>query len=153
MNVLIDTNVLARSAQTGHPMNQTALDAVDTLRQQGSQLWIGTQNLIEFWAVATRPLNINGLGMNPEQAWAEILRIKGFFLLLPDVQEIYLEWERLVTQYAVSGRNAHDARIAAAMKVHGMTHLLTFNAADFKRFLDITVLNPDEIVASLIRTN
>ena len=59
---------------------------------------------------------------------------------------IYPEWERLVIQYAVIGRNAHDARIVAAMKVHGITHLLTFNVGDFKRFQGITVVAPDEIV-------
>ncbi|MEK7832647.1 MAG: hypothetical protein AAB401_16260 [Acidobacteriota bacterium] len=43
------------------------------------------------------------------------------------------------------GKPAHDARIVAAMKVHGIAHLLTFNVGDFKRFPNITVVSPDEV--------
>jgi len=39
-------------------------------------------------------------------------------------------------------QTTHDARIVAAMVVHGITQLLTFNAADFNRFSDIVVLTP-----------
>lgn len=36
-----------------------------------------------------------------------------------------------------------DARLVAAMKRHGTSHLLTFNDGDFARFSDITVVNPE----------
>jgi hypothetical protein len=49
-------------------------------------------------------------------------------------------------QYQVSGKQAHDARLVGAMLVHKLTHLLTFNDGDFKRFTDITVVNPQTIV-------
>ena len=48
----------------------------------------------------------------------------------------------------VSGRKAHDARIVAAMKVYGLNHLVTFNTDDFKRYAGITVVDPQDIVAS-----
>ena len=35
----------------------------------------------------------------------------------------------------------HDTRLVAAMKVHGLSHILTFNVKDFKRFVDITVIS------------
>jgi predicted nucleic acid-binding protein len=38
--------------------------------------------------------------------------------------------------------------MVAAMHVHGIANLLTLNAKDFRRFSDITVLSPDEVVAS-----
>lgn len=56
------------------------------------------------------------------------------------------EWERLVVQYRVSGKQAHDARLVAAMRVHNLTHLLTFNTGDFKRFTAITAINPQSIL-------
>ena len=65
--------------------------------------------------------------------------------LWTDRPEIYAEWKALVTQHAVMGKPAHDARIAAAMKVHGISHLLTFNTNDFKRFSDITAVSPTEL--------
>jgi hypothetical protein len=42
----------------------------------------------------------------------------------------------------VSGVQVHDARIAAAMRVHGVTHLLTLNTGDFTRYPGITAVHP-----------
>ena len=142
MSVLIDTNILTRAAQPGHSMHDLALSAVDSLRVGGEELCVVPQNLIEFWAVATRPLSVNGLEMNTIQAEAELTRIKSFFRLLPDTPSIFSEWERLVVQHAVSGKNTHDARLVAAMNIHGITQLLTFNGGDFKRYSGITALSP-----------
>jgi predicted nucleic acid-binding protein len=99
------------------------------------------QNLYEFWSVTTRPVAQNGLGFSSGQAAAALTRLKQLFTLLEDTPAILPEWERLVVAHAVLGKNAHDARIAATMLIHGVTHLLTFNDADFRRF-PITVLTP-----------
>jgi predicted nucleic acid-binding protein len=123
-------------------MHQNAIDAVSALRTSGEDLCVVPQNLIEFWAVATRPLSANGLEMTTEKAQTELARIKSLFRLLPDTSTVYDEWERLVAQHAVLGKNTHDARIVAAMSVHGITHLLTFNGDDFKRYPGITVISP-----------
>lgn len=138
--------MLTRSAQPGHPMHNDALEALDILRKRGEELCIVPQNLYEFWVVATRPLTVNGLGMTTAQAEGELAQIKKLFRFLSDTAAVYPEWERLVSQYTVSGRNAHDARIVAAMTVQGITHLLTFNADDFRRFSDITVVTPAYIL-------
>ncbi len=76
------------------------------------------------------------------QAEAELSSIKQLFRFLNDTPAVYTEWERLVLQHAVSRKNAHDVRVVAAMRVHGITQLLTFNADDFKRFSGIIVLTP-----------
>jgi len=67
------------------------------------------------------------------------------FPLLDDSPAIFPEWQRLVAAHAVLGKNGHDARLVAAMLVHGVTHLLTFNTADFARFPGITALDPASI--------
>jgi hypothetical protein len=43
------------------------------------------------------------------------------------------------------GKQAHDTRLVAAMTVHQITHLLTFNTDDFKRFTEITAIDPRSI--------
>jgi predicted nucleic acid-binding protein len=83
--------------------------------------------------------------MTTEMAQAELAHIKSLFRLLPDTAMVYDEWETLVARHSVSGRNTYDARIAAAMTVHGITHLLTFNGADFKRYPGITVISPGDV--------
>ena len=40
----------------------------------------------------------------------------------------------LSRRFAFGGKQVHDANIAAAMLAHGESRLLTFNAADFRRF-------------------
>lgn len=146
MSVVLDTNILARAAQPAHPSHNQTLDALAVLKKQGEVLCIVPQNLYEFWVVATRPLAANGLAMSIAQAEVELTSIKKLFNFLNDTQAVYAEWERLVLRYAVAGKNAHDARIVAAMVVHGISQLLTFNADDFNRFSDIVVLTPTGVL-------
>lgn len=145
MSYLVDTNVLLRSSQRFHPMSAAADNSVNTLFTRGEILCIIPQNLIEFWAVATRPLVNNGLELTVDQAQKEIAKLKGILKLLPDSPNIFNEWENLVIQHQVIGKPTHDARLVAAMNVHKLTHLLTFNMNDFKRFTSITAVDPSSI--------
>ncbi|HEV7377856.1 MAG TPA: type II toxin-antitoxin system VapC family toxin [Pyrinomonadaceae bacterium] len=145
MSYLVDTNVLLRLVQKNHPMKPDARRALVSLRKQGEELCITPQNVIEFYAVATRPLTDNGLGLSADEAAREIRKLKRIFKLRPDSQAIFIEWEQLVAQYQVMGKQAHDTRLVAAMKSHGLTHILTFNVKDFKRFIDIAAVSPQAV--------
>lgn len=147
MTFLVDTNVLLRSAEPSHPMYEDAVNATNALLRRGEELYIAPQNLIEFWNVYTRPVDRNGLGHTAVAAAAEVNRLKAFFLLLLDTPAIYQEWERLVVTYGVIGVNVHDARLVAAMLVHGLTHILTFNTTDFARYAEITAIHPAAVTA------
>jgi predicted nucleic acid-binding protein len=144
MAVLVDTNVLLRISQPDTAHATIAERALDALRIRNEELRITSQNLVEFWAVATRPMTENGLGFTVEQAKGQMLALKQLFILLPEAP-LQSEWERLVTTYRVSGKNCHDARLVAAMMVHGTMSILTFNVQDFVRYADITVLDPQLI--------
>lgn len=145
MSYLIDTNILLRSAQPSHSMHADAARAVGELLARGEILSIIPQNIIEYWAVATRPVEANGLGMSVDETVAEVSRLRGIFHLFPDTAEIFSEWEGLVSRHGVKGKEAHDARIVAAMLAYKVTHLLTFNTADFKRYTEITTVNPQDV--------
>ena len=43
------------------------------------------------------------------------------------------------------GVQVHDARLAAAMYVHGVAHILTLNVADFSRFSGLTPVHPNQL--------
>jgi predicted nucleic acid-binding protein len=145
MIYLIDTNVLLRSIQTDHPSYGDARRSVAALIDQGDQLSVVAQNLIEFWAVATRPRESNGLGLSIAETAAHVTSFQQTFKLFLDTPAIFPEWERLVQAHLVSGRQSHDARLVAAMLVHNASHLLTFNLADFKRYKEITVVDPKAV--------
>jgi predicted nucleic acid-binding protein len=148
---LIDTNVLLRSVESGHPMHATAHRALQALTRAGAPLCISPQNLIEFWVVATRPLTANGLELTPPQVLKEIANFKAAFQLLPDTQAIFTEWERIAALYNVCGKQAHDARLVAVMKAHSIGQILTFNVGDFSRYgvgERITVVDPTDVGVS-----
>src|SRR5258708_5261112 len=110
------------------------------LRLQGRVLHTTAQNYIEFWSGATRPTAANGLGLTPTRAARLVHRLRPLFPLLADTSAIFDEWLRLVTTAAVSGRQVHDARLVAVMRVHSVTHLLTFNISDFTRYQTIGIV-------------
>ena len=145
MSFAVDTNVLLRSIDNGHTAQPIAQKGLLALRERGEVLSIFPQNLIEFWSVATRPVINNGLGFSIAKTEDEIISLKALFALQPDTSEIFSEWEKIVLQYQVSGKQAHDARLVAAMRVHNLTHLLTFNITDFKRFTTITAVSPQSL--------
>jgi predicted nucleic acid-binding protein len=101
---------------------------------------VTAQNLIEFWNVATRPADKNGFGLNPADAEPVLRLIERLFSVLPDSAEVYPEWRHLILSFNVSGVQVHDARLVAAMKVHGISHIVTFNAGDFARYLPTGII-------------
>lgn len=147
MSTLVDTNVLLRLVEPNHPMHINVLDALDNLRRGGETLCIVPQNLIEFWAVATRPRASNGLEMSFDEAMNELTSLKYLFVLLPGESTLFAEWERLISLHRTMGKQVHDARIVAAMNAHGIKHLLTFNLVDFKRYADIVAIDPRRVTA------
>lgn len=147
MAYLVDTNVLLRTLVTDDPQYQITQDTIFILRRSGERLFIAPQNLIELWNVATRPSDKNGLGLSPTETKAEIVQLKSLFILLPDAEQMYSEWERLVSIYQVKGSKVHDTRLVAFMLVHQLSHILTFNIKDFRRFqAEITPVSPQKII-------
>ena len=142
---LADSNILLRIEEPEHEMHKATVDTLKRLRENGEHLYILRQNLYEFWNVSTRPKDKNGLGKTVEEADYSIEKLLSLFTLLPEKELIFWEWKRLCVFYSVKGVQVHDARIASAMLVHGITHILTFNADDFKRFEGITAVRPSEV--------
>ncbi|MCI0331690.1 MAG: PIN domain-containing protein [Planctomycetes bacterium] len=141
MRILLDTNVLCRLAERGHPHHGVAESAVTKLRNEQHELCLVPQVLYEYWVVVTRPIAENGLGMPLPDAVEAIDFCLDQFTLLRDERGIFSLWRELVRQHEVKGKSAHDARLVAAMKRHGLEHLLTFNVADFQRYEGIELLD------------
>lgn len=139
---LADTNVLLRLVNSHDPEFPVVRRAVRILKDRGERLGHVPQNLFEFWNVCTRPRGRNGYGLSPQQTNERIRRIERAFSLWPDNERILPEWRSLVLVHAVLGAQVHDARLVAAMRVHGVGYLLTLNVDDFKRYSGILVVHP-----------
>ncbi len=64
--VLTDTNIWLRVVDPGADHHASAVEAVAHLLTEGHEVCLCPQNLIEFWAVATRPVDANGIGWTVE---------------------------------------------------------------------------------------
>ncbi len=142
---LPDTNIVLRFVNKKDPLHQTIRQAVEKLEQNGEELVIVPQVLVEFWTVATRPTNVNGLGMTTDESEKELENLQKFFRLLPENRRIFETWKVLIVKYKVSGKVTHDTRIVAAMTVHKIDNILTLNPNDFKRFTEIRAVRPQDI--------
>jgi predicted nucleic acid-binding protein len=145
----MDTNVLIRLTVPGHPQRQSSFEAVERLAKSSFRPVIFPQLAYEFWAVVTRSVQANGLGYSAD-ATVKLLRdIQQKVRVLHDGRTVYRSWLKLVERYQILGVNSHDLRIVAAMQSHGVKHLLTANAKDFRRYAEIQVMTPEEVVAGL----
>lgn len=144
---LVDTNILLRITRRSDPQHKLVDTALARLAGQGTTLHYTHQNIAEFWNAMTRPVERNGLGLSVGETEREVRAIEAGMSLLPDNEAVYREWRRIVLKHSVSGVQVYDARLAAAMYVHGVSHILTLNVADFGRFDGVTALHPDSVKA------
>jgi predicted nucleic acid-binding protein len=145
MKYLVDTNVMWRRFNSSDPFYPVVKIALDRLILQGNELCITPQNLIEFRAIATRPIQANGLGMTPDGATSEAQVLESFFRLMLDIPAIYPRWKNLVDTYAITGKQVHDARLVAVMQAYGISNLLTLNPSHFVRFTQINTIDVHQI--------
>lgn len=147
MRVLLDTNVLLRFGNRGQAQHQLARDAITGIRESGHECVLVPQVLYEYWVVATRPAENNGLDMTTSAAETAVAEFVSTFSVLRDERGVFQQWRNLVVTHDIKGKLAHDARLVAAMLRHGVTKLLTFNVADFAQFASIEVFTPGEIAS------
>lgn len=141
MRILLDTNVLCRLVERGHPDHLAAENALAKLRGEQHELCLVPQVLYEYWVVVTRPAADNGLGMSTADTDAAIALWLKAFMLFRDERGVFTLWHELARRHDVKGKSAHDTRLVAAMNRHQLTHLLTFNVADFRRYSGIEIID------------
>lgn len=143
---LIDTNILLRIADPKSEKRDLALQALEKLADEGHALCITSQVVAEFWSVATRPPNVNGLGFDIETVRAAVDAMLSQFPLLSETRDVFTRWLRLVSDHQVSGKRVHDIKLLALMLEQKITHLLTFNPRDFRGIDGVTIVDPTDLV-------
>lgn len=146
MAYLIDTSLLARLANTADAQYANSVEAVVELHRRGEVLHVTPQVLIEFRSVATRPTDVNGLGLSADKAAAQSAIFEVVFPLLAETPDVYPAWKRVVDGGRIVGKQVHDARLLAVCHVHCISHLLTFNVVHFARMAgfgpEVVVVDP-----------
>jgi predicted nucleic acid-binding protein len=150
MAYLLDTGILLRLVDVTDQHHEVVRSAVSALGRRQDNLYITTQNLAEFWNVATRPVTSNGLGASPAVTINLLERdVEPICAVLIERDSVYTELKRLVTKYNVVGKQVHDARLTAMMLVWQIESILTLNDRDFRRFEPegIEVVTPASLIA------
>ena len=139
---LIDTNILLRWVKPDDHDYQLVVSAIDAILQNGGVLCYTSQNVAEFWNTCTRPIGQNGFGLSPQETDRRARAFEDKLHLLLDSVAVHQEWRALLVRHGVCGVHVHDARLAAAMWVHGVQRILTFNERDFARYPDVLAVRP-----------
>jgi predicted nucleic acid-binding protein len=146
MSHVLDTSILVRLTNKDDVQHGIAARSIVELHRRGITVHLAPQSLIEFRSVATRPRSVNGLGFSAQNATTEAARFLAVFPLLDETPAVFTAWKSIVELLGVTGKQVHDARLAAVCQVSGMTHLLTFNIAHFGRFSScgppLTIVDP-----------
>jgi predicted nucleic acid-binding protein len=92
--VVLDTNILLRLANPAAKEHEVCRSAITRLVDAGRTLATAPQILIEFWVVATRPTDVNGLGWSPDFARTSVDAFSEQFRLLVETREASSAGER-----------------------------------------------------------
>ena len=136
--LFIDTNILVYSTVKESPFHQQALAALETAYNAGRPLWISRQIIREFLVIMTRPQAFEALPKD-----SVLQQTNDFchrFNVADDTGNVTQQLLSLLKQYPSGGKQVHDTNIVAAMLANGVTHLLTHNVKDFKRFDHVLVV-------------
>lgn len=149
MRILADSGILLRLYHTVDPRHLAVRRTVAALELQWHDLVTTPQNIAEFWNVCTRPATARGgFGLSFAEAERRLQAVERGFTLIIDRSTTYRLWRALVLRHQVQGKQVHDARLAAVMLSHGITHILTLNGRDFVRYPGITVIDPLNFAAT-----
>lgn len=139
---LLDTNILLRWIKPNDRDYPVVTSAIEAMLLAYTVLCYTSQNVGEFWNTCTRPVDRNGYGLSPKEADRRARYFEDRLRLLPDSLAVHKEWRRMLVAHSISGVQVHDARLVAAMRVHGVKQILSFNDADFGRYHDIQAVHP-----------
>lgn len=134
--VVLDTNVLLAATDEARPEHHAATAALDGWPAGGLVLYTSGQILREYLAVATRPLDRNGLGLGQEAATGNVRALRTRLTALPEDLKVVDRLLELLDTVECTGAQIHDANIVATMLVHGIDTVVTRNVDDFTRFRD-----------------
>jgi len=72
--------------------------------------------------------------------------IEARFVYLPELPKAAELFKDFLSRYRVKGVQVHDARLAAVMLASGVSEIITFDRDDFKRYTELTVIHPEDLL-------
>ena len=142
--VFIDTNILVYATDDESPFHAKSLGILKKLMMDGIDFAIGPQIIREYLVVLTRGLSPG----DPARSAAlhNVKKLIEAFTLLDENSKTVARLQTIMENFAVGGKQIHDANIVAVMQANDIKRLLTHNLDDFKRFdQEIEILGLDDV--------
>jgi predicted nucleic acid-binding protein len=132
--ILLDTNIILRSKQSSSLHYKEVTEKLIGFVKSKETLIVCPQIIYEFYVVATHPEKNNGFGLSAENANNEIENILETYTFLDNGVGMFQLWMKLIKQYNIIGKKAHDTRLVAFMQSNNIEKLYTLNKPDFVKF-------------------
>lgn len=84
MNYLVDTNILVHAVHRNDPNFNLARDSIRFPAREGHTICVFARTIVEFWAVCTRPADVNGLGLSVTMTERYVSRLESMLDFFPD---------------------------------------------------------------------
>jgi len=143
----LDTNALLEATDQKRASHEVALSLFSAAYEQGAHLSVSGQVFREYLVVATRPVEGNGLGLDPRLAMENIESFLDRCIFFEETRAVFDELLKSVEANGIAGKRVRDANIVATMKAHRIESLITLNPKDFAAFSQIRVLSPPEALS------
>ena len=144
--LFVDTNVLLIATDESRSLHLEAMQLLAGSVTQDLSLATSGQVLREYLVVATRPVDVNGLGLSTEVAVGNVNEFLGSLSMFEETVEVSSRLRQLAVAHNLSGKRLHDANIVATMKAHDIRALVTENAGDFAPFEDVAIMSITDAV-------
>jgi len=151
--VFVDTNVLISATDHGRRSHRDSRRMVDLLPGRGITCYTSAQVVREYLAVATRPVDANGLGLNSDQAGENVAAWLERATVLPENRTTVAELMNLSEKLPSTGKQFHDLQVVATMRVGKIETLITDNVRHYRAANDggfIRVLDVVEAAVELL---
>jgi len=140
--IFLDTNILLAATDTSRSAHTDCHALLESGFKGTCSLFTNAQVFREYLVVATRPHEVNGLGMDPIQALENIASFQQCIQILEETVQVSNRLLKLVATHKLTGKRIHDANIVATMLENGITRLVTLNPSDFSCFDTLSVEAP-----------
>ena len=140
--VMVDTNILLSATNKERADHETSYRVFSKALEMGVHLATCGQVLREYLVVATRPVEVNGLGLSLEDSLKNLEWFRKRQVYLEEPESVHHILVKLIQAKQATGKSIHDMNIAALMRQHGFRAILTNNADDFSGITGIEALGP-----------
>ncbi len=135
--VFLDTNVLLSATDESRSSHKDAKMILKSASFSGCHFGISGQIIREYLVVATRPVDVNGLGLDTDSAVNNVDEIRKRTVFYGETESVATSLRSLARDHALAGKRIHDANVVATMVAHNISKLITDNGSDFSPFQEI----------------